>query len=300
MDVIDQAQTMLSTYASVGATTFDVTLNTIEGKKLPGTVWKGRPLFECGFEENCAFDALHRRIGNILVEAARQQLNVIIRPRSKTTVFIQLDDLKAEKIAEIDPFTFLAFETSPGNFQGWLAVKDAPLEKEATKDFLTRLRKGTGADPTASGSARIAGSLNFKLKYAPNFPRVRITKVNAGYMTTTSALEKAGLMMRVEETKPPARKKCYKSSVWPSYEKCLAGAPLTEKGDRPDISRVDYLWCRIAYQWGRSREEIAQELSKLSDCARIDGAGYVKRTVNRAADRVDQETGRSQRGIRQD
>jgi RepB DNA-primase from phage plasmid len=297
MDVINQAQTMLSTYASVGATAFDVTLNTIEGKKLPGAVWRGRPLFECGFEENRAFEALYQRIDNILVEAARRQLNVIIRPRSKTTVFIQLDDLKAEKIAEIDPFTFLAFETSPGNFQGWLAMRDAPVEEEATKDFLTRLRKGTGADPTASGSTRIAGSLNFKPKYAPNFPRVRITKVNAGCMTTTSALENAGLMMRAEEPKLPPRKKSYKSSSWPSYEKCLAGAPLTEKGDRPDISRADYLWCRIAYQWGRSREEIAQELSERSVCARMDGPGYVKRTVNRAADRVDQENGRSQRGI---
>jgi hypothetical protein len=58
---------------------------------------------------------------------------------------------------------------SPGNFQAWLALPGAE-----DKDFARRLRKGTGADTTASGATRVAGSLNFKDKYAPHFPRVAI------------------------------------------------------------------------------------------------------------------------------
>jgi RepB DNA-primase from phage plasmid len=59
---------------------------------------------------------------------------------------------------------FLTLETSPGNFQAWAAVKDAP-----DKDFVRRFRKGAGADATASGATRVAGSVNFKDKYGPEF-----------------------------------------------------------------------------------------------------------------------------------
>ena len=44
-------------------------------------------------------------------------------------------------------------------------------------DFARRLRKGAGADPTASGATRIAGSQNFKEKYSPDFPYVRIVHI---------------------------------------------------------------------------------------------------------------------------
>ena len=70
---------------------------------------------------------------------------------------------------------FLALETSPGNYQAWLA-----LSGNEDKDFARRLRKGVGADATASGATRVAGSLNFKDKYAPNFPRVTIHAAAAG------------------------------------------------------------------------------------------------------------------------
>jgi RepB DNA-primase from phage plasmid len=55
---------------------------------------------------------------------------------------------------------FLTIETSPGNFPAWLA-----LPGMEDKDFARRLRKGTGADTTASGATRVAGSVNFKDKY---------------------------------------------------------------------------------------------------------------------------------------
>ena len=77
---------------------------------------------------------------------------------------------------------------SAGNHQAWVAV-----EKNAPPDFSRRLRKGAGADPTASGST-LSGSLNFKTKYAPAFPLVEITHANAGRITTTAALDEAGFV----------------------------------------------------------------------------------------------------------
>ena len=77
------------------------------------------------------------------------------------------------------PAVFLALETSPGNFQAWLA-----MPRREDKEFARRLRKGTGADATASGATRVAGSLNFKDKYAPDFPRVAIRQAQPGRMAT--------------------------------------------------------------------------------------------------------------------
>jgi hypothetical protein len=42
------------------------------------------------------------------------------------------------------------------------------------EDFARRLREGTGADTTTSGATRVAGSINSKEEYAPQFPRVAI------------------------------------------------------------------------------------------------------------------------------
>jgi len=61
-------------------------------------------------------------------------------------------------------------------------------------DFARRLRKGAGADPTASGATRVSGSINFKDKYAPNFPRVEITHLEAGRIARKDELEAMGLV----------------------------------------------------------------------------------------------------------
>jgi hypothetical protein len=111
--------------------------------------------------------------------------------RSNSVKLIQLDDLDNTKAERVAPHAFLVLHTSPGNFQAWLAVKDAP------EDFARRLRQGAGADPTASGATRMSGSVNFKPKYAPEFPRVELRQVNAGKVTTTAALNRAGVVAQI-------------------------------------------------------------------------------------------------------
>ena len=103
----------------------------------------------------------------ILQEAAERQHNVIVRPRSAGATLIQLDDLGEDAAEQLRPVSFLILRTSPGNYQAWVAVADGDA------DFARRLRKGAGADLTASGATRVSGSLNFKDKYAPGFPARR-------------------------------------------------------------------------------------------------------------------------------
>jgi len=260
---------MLAAFASVGATHFDLTLTDLAGEKT-------------GFQPNRSVDELRRSIGSRLEAADRAQKNFIVRPRPIGGVtLIQLDDLDATKAARVSAHSFLILETSPANFQAWVAVKDAP------QDFGRRLRKGTGADPTASGAVRISGSRNFKAKYAPAFPVVRITQSQAGNLAMAAALEQAGLVAALEETPPRVSNRASRPSGdrrrWPSYARCLRNAPPVHQGDRPDISKADFVWCMTAIDWGWSIEDTAARLLQESSKARENGEKYALITAQNAA-----------------
>jgi len=272
MVVNQKAADMLDAFASVGVRAFDVTITNINGEKVPGT-----------FRANRGVDQLRAGIGPLLERATRARENFIIRPRSANATFVQLDDLSAEAAAAIAHHAFMVLCTSPGNFQAWVAVKDA------TPDFARRLRKGAGADPSASGATRISGSLNFKIKYAPAFPLVEITEANAGRITTAGELESAGLVAPAEEAprrvsnrvSQPGR--AGKSRRWPSYALCVQNAPPVHQGERPDISRADFTWCMLAIDWGHSPEDTAARLMLESTKAQENGEAYAVTTATNAA-----------------
>lgn len=278
-----KALAMLDAFASVGVRFFDVTMTDIEGEKT-------------GFQTSRPVDHLRRAIGKAIGAAIELRQNYIIRPRANSVTLIQLDDLDTAKAERVAAHAFMVLETSPGNFQAWLAVSDAPADNEAARDLARRLRKGAGADLTASGATRISGSLNFKTKYAPNFPLVELSQVNAGNVTTPAALELAGIVAAQEEPRPPrqavnrvsptgrpSRKK------WPSYKFCVDHAPMTHGDDRPDISRADFTWCRTAIEWGWSIQATAGRLMELSSKAKENGEQYATLTATNAARSVDRQ-----------
>ena len=268
-----KALDMLDAFASVGVRAFDVTMTDIKGDKIPR-----------GFQANRGLDQLRASIGPLIERATRARENFIIRPRSTGATLIQLDDLTTEAAANVARHAFMVLCTSPGNFQAWVAVTDAP------PDFARRLRKGSGADPSASGATRISGSLNFKTKYAPAFPTVEITQANAGNVTTAAELGSAGLVAPAEEA-PAARsfvrvspaRRAGKARRWPSYTLCVQNAPPIHQGDRPDVSRADFTWCMIAIDWGHSEEATAARLMEESPKARENGEAYAVQTAARAA-----------------
>jgi hypothetical protein len=263
---------MLDAFASVGVRAFDVTMTDIKGDKIPR-----------GFQPNRGLDQLRTSISHALEMATRARENFIIRPRSPAGTLIQLDDLAADVAARIAEYAFMVLCTSPGNFQAWIAVKDA------SADFARRLRKGAGADPSASGATRISGSLNFKTKYSPAFPLVEITEANPGRITTADELASAGLVAPAEEAprrisnrvSQPGR--AGKSRRWPSYALCVQNAPPVHQGERPDISRADFTWCMLAIDWGHSPEDTAARLMLESTKAQENGEAYAVTTATNAA-----------------
>ena len=278
-----EAWAMLDAFASVGAAQFDLTLTTRSGDKA------------C-FRGGVKLADLARALPSMLDSATRKERNIIVRPHGPGVAFIQLDDLDAEKLARIAPAVFLALKTSPANFQAWIAIAGAE-----DKDFARRLRKGTGADATASGATRVAGSLNFKDKYAPEFPRVAIEQATTGRTTTPAELERLRLVAAPPAfagagsgDKAPARPRgAARASKWPDYARCVKGAPMNSDKSGPDISRADFVWCMTALDWGWSAEATAARLMEESRKAQENGESYAARTVANAAGAVERRKGAS-------
>ena len=186
-----EAQAMLDTFASVGATRFDVTLDDTRRRQRMVPPQRER-LPTCAAPcPPCSTQRPPRPAQRDRAPAWPRR-----RPSSSWTTSRPINFRK------LAPAVFLALETSPGNFQAWVA-----LPGMEDKDFARRLRQGTGADATASGATRVAGSLNFKDKYAPGFPRVAIHAAQPGRMTDAAELERLGLG-RTRRKKLPAASHC--------------------------------------------------------------------------------------------
>lgn len=262
---------MLDAFASVGATHFDVTLTNLSGYKRL-------------FREMVPLSDVARNGAVMMDYATKRQQSLIVRPRSDNTTFIQLDDLKHTD--HLVPTTFLSFETSPGNFQAWAALKGKPAW-----DVPRRLRVGVGADKMASGATRLAGTFNFKGKYAPHFPRIALTRIDHGRLTTVEALESMALLAPPEPVRPLSlfdvnRRWPGDRRRWPSYDFCVERAPLSYDKKGPDTVRADFVWCMTALNWGWNRQETAHQLLQLSEKAQRNGARYAEKTVERAAGAV--------------
>lgn len=271
------ALAMLALFASVGVERCDLTLTDVAGTKV-------------AFRSNQPLDQLRASLPQILEAATRQQHNVIVRPRRNGPALIQLDDLDSAAEARLRPMSFLTLCTSPGNYQAWIAVA------EADADFARRLRKGIGADPSASGATRMSGSWNFKEKYAPAFPRVETVHARSGLIGTPAELEALGVVVPLENiapTPPRARaSRCSGRRGWPSYQRCIEHAPPARDGDRPDISRADFTFCLLAIDWGWSVEEAAARLMQESSKAKENGEVYARRTADNAAAALGRRQGK--------
>jgi hypothetical protein len=260
-----EAIKMLETFGSVGVNSFALTMTNREGEKTH-------------FRRSLSLDAIRRTIGSQLSDAEERQQNLILRPHS-SPVLLQLDDIDQAGIERLRPVAFLALETSPNNYQAWLAL---PTEDD---DLARRIRKAAGADPSASGATRIAGSRNYKDKYAPDFPTVHVAYSAPGRTTTKEQLETLHLIASPEPLRlaPVRVSNARRRAAWPSYQRCIDNAPEKHGGGGQDVSRADFTWCMIAIDWGWGIEATAARLMEESAKARENGESYALLTAQNAA-----------------
>lgn len=271
---------MLDVFASVGVQHFDLTHTNIDGEKR-------------GFRPKQSLAQVRNSMPHLLESAKRRQNNVILRPHPPPEVLlVQLDDLNADKIERVREISFLMLRTSPGNYQAWVAVQNP--QGSADSDFSRRLRKGAGADPTASGATRSTGTRNFKRKYEPDFPTVEIEAAKLGHIVARETLNALGLVAEPEPVKapvnalPPTRRA---RGRWPSYQYCLDRAPRAQGEERPDVSRADFTWCMTAIDWGWPVEDTARRLMEESAKAGEEGERYAIETAKNAALAVERRRG---------
>ena len=190
-EAVSEALKMIDTFASVGANRIPVTKTDINNDVKWGKAYSPDDLRKvlpamvrvAGKQEEC--DLLDKT-GNVTGNA-RAGGNLMVRPMSDTSAFIQLDDLTEAKLDLVRPVSFLTVRTSPGNHQAWIAVPKFESDLDR-KDFTRRVKKQVTADSSATGSVRLARTSNFKTKYIGNYPKVSIIDAAPGRMTTPEAL----------------------------------------------------------------------------------------------------------------
>jgi hypothetical protein len=267
---VAEASVMLDLFQGLGVQCVSLTFTDDTGRKV-------------AFRRNRSIELLRNELPSLLFTSCEKSLNVIVRPIAACTLsLIQLDDLSASQLDRVRRFSFLVLETSPEHFQAWVAVSDASPET------IRRVKKATGADLNASGATRLAGSYNFKAKYAPDYPRVRLHTIAPLHAVTVGELDRAGLIAP-EEHAPcaprhaPTHRRRHRLLVWPSYARCLADAPRARNHEGKDRSAADFNFCLISIDRGWSVEATATQLIAESDKAKSIGYNYALFTAKRAA-----------------
>jgi hypothetical protein len=266
MQSLDEANRMLDTFASVGARHFDVTFLDIDGGKR-------------GFRKEQSVMQIRNSLPKLLPGLTERRNSIVVRPHAEKVTLVQLDDLDAAALERLQAVAFLTLCTSPGNHQAWVAVSGA----QDAKDIARRLRKGTGADLSASGATRVAGTVNYKKKYEPEFPEVSVTSAVPGRVVTPGQLEQMGLLAAPEPARAiPLRVSHSRDRSWPDYERCVANAPQNHAKTGPDISRADFFYAMLCAQRNWGIDDITSRLMEFSSKARENGEQYARLTAENA------------------
>jgi len=246
---------------------------------------------DCVGAEEVTAPALVGRVGELVARSERRGQSVTLRAWGGR--LIQVDDCTADVMRRLLPFAFLAVETSPGNFQVWLALSHE-LTDEARRDVRGRLlrkfkERGEGANGGAYNSLRLPGCLNVKEKYQKalgHHPRVLLTHTAPGRICSPLELEQAGLLAapveRAQPLAPPTTSKLPAGAL-PDYQ-----AYLTDAGG--DRSRADIRWSMAALGMGFPAYVVEQHLETLSGKAQGRRDDYARKTVSNAASFVAAST----------
>jgi hypothetical protein len=291
-----QAAATVEAFQSVGATRFKVVFLNV--KPVSGQS-------ACVGSEEVNAANLLAKVESYIKRSEQQSESVCLRPQDGS--LIQFDDCDADTLALLQSFSFFRNETSPANFQAWIALHpDIDEETRRTvRERLLRRLKDTGANGGAFNSVRLPGTLNAKEKYKATFgeyPRVKLVGVTLGRFVTQDELEHAGLLAPVEVkpiVKTPQR---YTSANlpdrFPDFNEYL-GKKWIESENRPDRSSAEIAWSCAALRKGFSEHAVADELRRVSLKVQGRRDNYVEKTVAAAASWLATQPQTEQRGARE-
>jgi hypothetical protein len=293
---LSDAYDALDAFAAVGASAFLVTMkNEITGQAR---------------SEKMTLKEVAWKLPDFIERNSVGEESFIMRPEGAP--LIQFDDCGASERDLLEPFAFLVEETSPENYQSWLALPSGTGEEER-KRVRDRLLKGallgSPANVGAGGATRWPGSLNCKPERRcvdGSFSRVRLITAKYNRIVTVAELEQAGLLANVDDPAPsflatgsvivppcdssslPAlQKRAVDTNIHrgkgnvPSYEKCLQLVALKPNG-KPNRSDADLLFAVTCFDWKLPYEEVVALLKRVSAKARARRDDYAERTAKLA------------------
>jgi hypothetical protein len=256
--------------------------------------------YRCVGAEDVTAEQLRARIPTYIRRSERQTQSVSLRPKNpelrqdhaacSNGALIQVDDCSPEVLARLAPYSFVTVETSPGNYQAWIALPKGTTEgaRISIRERLLRKLKDTGANGGAYNSVRLAGSLNAKEKYRDaqgHLPRVKVVDYSPSLMVAPQLLEAAGLLA----APLPARVTpiaTYSNSNLPAseadYHYYLARSGKSDS-DKPDRSNADICYAIRMLKMGWPRHHIAARINELSSKARGRRDNYAQNTTDAAA-----------------
>jgi len=283
-----EARRMLDAFTSVGADRFHVTFTNIREERTDFFKNRTAPSMRYNLPAWVSRSAQLKPYAMAAQEGRPEETilageNLIVRPYAPpAVVLVQLDDLEEKQLERVRPAAFLVLRTSPKErgHQAWIAVQGGD------RDFTARLKRGIGADLSASGSVRMAGTGNFKEAYKANFPTVAIEEAHPGRIVTRAELEGRGLVVPAPAKPEPSPLRCSnrpRRLGWPDYERCLEEAHARGR----KRSSADFTFCCIAIDlFRRTPEETAARLMEVSGKARENGEAYALDQAMNAAAKV--------------
>jgi hypothetical protein len=294
----DTARKTVHLLESVGAVKFKVVF-------LSKTPVGGKPRWIADMDETA--DSLKRKLVSYVRRSDSKSESLCLRPQE--CPLIQVDDCSPKVVESLLPFSFFVAETSPGNFQCWLALTFGTSEESrvALRDRL--LQKFKENKETANGGAynsiRLPGCINAKEKYRKQFgafPRVRLVYAAEGRIVAPEELEVAGLLASVEQPQAATKVERVVSGKAPTHFpdfNTYLQKHWKQDENRPDRSSAEAAFACAAARMGHDRHAIISELARVSLKQKGRRDSYIEKTVDHALAWIARQPDTSGRGGRE-
>jgi hypothetical protein len=232
--------------------------------------------------------------------------DVYIRPAGEHGLVL-VDDLKPQALERMkaDGFTPAAIiETSPGNYQAWVKLSEAPLSADVRREAAKALATRYGGDPNSADSrhyGRLAGFTNQKPQHARDGRQpyvlahdcpgkaaksavALISEVVQGLDRAEAQKERQSRLEALEGYKSPG----YGWMSDPGHEYQRQAQRLLKRyGPQADFSRLDWMIATDMAKSGRfSVDGIAEAIAKYSPNVESRKAGHVEDYARRTAEKA--------------
>lgn len=214
-------------------------------------------------------------VSHLCQQSQRRKQSLCIRPGGDH--FLQIDEVTENHLETLGDLPFVVIETSPANFQAWLAFAGTTSREWVREIGKSLIKILPGANIEATGSVRWPGSGNWKPSRGGFVVRIRDYRLGR-YVTVAELLEK-GLISSAP--KPERRATANSYAIDGHFKPDREGWEdcFRRTGDR---YHADFEFGLKSASAGISEEDTESILAKVTDPKALTRRNYISQTVTRA------------------